>query len=127
LTIQRYREPDAVKPRYRIRSTPPPQPALVPAAPVVGPGHWRKLTVEITPEEVRAFWAERAGASWVDHPAGTLSRAQLRQGARSLATNRLDSMPDVNPGFGPRDALGLYVYRGAASFRSVVVEPFGED
>jgi hypothetical protein len=34
--------------------------------------------------------------------------------------------PDIHPTFAPRNALGLYVFRGAASFRWVVVEPLAD-
>ena len=40
-----------------------------------------------------------------------------------VAKNHAPSMRGVPTGFRPRSGLGLFIYRGAASFRRVVVEP----
>ena len=86
------------------------QPAL--ARP--GEGPWRTLTVEATPESFRVFWGADVVA---DVPRATLpSRAERL--ARYCPDGHL-----VRPAFAPEGALGLYVYRGSASFRDVVIEP----
>jgi hypothetical protein len=84
-------------------------------------GDWRQLEVEVTPEEVRARWEGQPLApltsSWV-----------ARSISRSIASSRRGNpaaaawLPPL-PGYASQGSLGLYVYRGSASFRNIVVEP----
>jgi serine/threonine-protein kinase len=92
-------------------------PADAPAAGDSEP--WYKLAVEVTPEKLRVFWKE------------ALIREVLRKhwkmqmGKKSL----LRKSPDLKqafPKFAARDALGLYVSRGSASFRLVAITPLPE-
>jgi serine/threonine-protein kinase len=80
------------------------------------PMPWRRLTVKFSPQGVEALLG--------DHAIGRLSRSQLtRDGKRALADD-----PELDPAseFAAEGGLGLYVNRGAAEFRRVVVEPFKE-
>ena len=81
---------------------------------------WRELAVEVTPEVIRVFWeGERIGQ---------VTRASLTASADYLLkTPRNLDRQQVRPAFAPRDALGLYVDRGVALFRSVAIEPLSED
>lgn len=84
---------------------------------IVGP--WRKVVAEVTPETIRIGWAANLLP-------GELSRDKLMKITRSLI-NKPAPLIGVHPGFSPRGGLGLYVCRGAASFRLVVVEPLGDE
>jgi serine/threonine-protein kinase len=82
---------------------------------------WRRLEVEVSPEGVRGWWQDEAmglfaAADYVD----TLVRH------RDLWAKMPDNealLRGFTPVFEPRGGLGLFVYRGSASFRKVVVEP----
>ncbi len=82
-------------------------------------GVWRELALEVTPEGVRGFWGgEEVGLLTADEvvaPAqGVADHAHPPYAAFSRG---------LRPEFVPRGGLGLYVNRGSASFRHVVVEP----
>jgi hypothetical protein len=75
---------------------------------------WRKLAVEVTPEQVRVFWE--------NDEIGKISCEEMRKIiGESLTTPKepIDPPPDSSPGV----ALGLFLSCSTASFRSVVVEP----
>jgi hypothetical protein len=114
LRCQRYR-PWEKLPGCKIRIMPGPRQGFAPAVPFNGPAQtWRKLAVEVTPEKVRAFWEGKA--------IGEVSGEQLRKVSREVLTDPLD--PIAPPaGDAPGVALGLYVHRSTAAFRSVVIEP----
>jgi serine/threonine protein kinase len=77
------------------------------------PNLWRRLAVEVTPERIRAFWR--------DELIGELPLATLRFIGKAMP----GAPAGLNPAFefAPDGALGLYVYRGEAAFRNIVVEP----
>ena len=75
---------------------------------------WRQLAVEVTPEKVWVFWEGEA--------IGCISGEQLRKVSREVLTNPRDPI-DPPAGDAPGVALGLYVHRSTAAFRSVVIEP----
>jgi serine/threonine-protein kinase len=93
-----------------------------------GPGRttWRRLAVEVTPEEVRAFWEDH-------RPAGGLPVQKVVKETEEVLTKLGANDPGhpfvgrVRSDFVARGGLGLYVYRGSAAFRSVVIEPLQED
>jgi serine/threonine-protein kinase len=94
--------------------------APAPAGARAGPT-WRRLAVEVTPGDLRVFWEGDA--------VGQVPRSAIRK----MMTSFRQQPPgqalglDVNEvAFAPREALGLFVYRGSASFRSVRIEPLGE-
>src|SRR5262249_42290897 len=93
-------------------------------------GRWRKLTVEVTPGEVRAFWAaQKNGDTWTTTKVGTLTHEQIERTVASIKARpnySPDPLLEVYPTFAPREALGLFVYRASASFRRAVLEPLGE-
>jgi serine/threonine-protein kinase len=95
-----------------------------PAAP------WRQLTLEVRPEGVQAFWgAEKIEDGWLTKPVGLVTRSRIEQHAQMMATgveDMADATPDIHPTFAPRNSVGLYVFKGAASFRWVVVEPLAD-
>jgi serine/threonine-protein kinase len=77
------------------------------------PTPWRRIGVEVTPEKIRAFWR--------DELIGELPLAMLLQLGRSMPRDPVGLNPQFE--FAPDGALGLYVFRGQAAFRNVVVEP----
>jgi hypothetical protein len=86
-------------------------------APPLGPsGPWRKLAVVVGPGTIQAFWETATGEqSIVSAP----TPGKVLDAAREVRLDPPDSAPDL----GPRGALGLYVRRGSASFRQVMVLP----
>jgi hypothetical protein len=78
---------------------------------------WRKVAVEVTPRQVRAYWQ--------GEPIGTISRAALAAKAREMLADPDDPVPGV-----PADPLGtgigVIVCSATVSYRNVVVEPFEE-
>ena len=78
-------------------------------------GDWHEFIVEVRPEKLRVLWD---GAV-----VGDLDAPRLALYAQALA----DDGPAAEvPAFSPRGGLGLFVYRGTASFRRVVVEPLAD-
>jgi serine/threonine-protein kinase len=79
-----------------------------------GSEDWHALAVEVTPAQLRVFWDNR--------PVGTVSAAALKISSQAFEE---DGAAPGRPRFelAPRGGLGLFVYRGSASFRRVVVEP----
>jgi serine/threonine protein kinase len=69
---------------------------------------WRKLSVKVGPDSIEMFWDGQQ--------AGTLDRAELNDMAAKTKNS-------VGLAFNPAGSLGLYVFRGSASFRRVVIEP----
>jgi hypothetical protein len=116
LRCRRYR-PWGEMPVCKLSITPGPHQwkHFAPAAPPDDPTQtWRRLAVEVTPEKVRAFWEGEA--------IGEVSSEQLRKVSREILTEPLDPI-DPPAGDAPGVALGLYVHRSTATFRSVVIEP----
>jgi serine/threonine protein kinase len=78
---------------------------------------WRRVTVEVGPDRIRAWWGGTDGTE--EKPLGEISRAELEKLASDLDNQ------DFGPScpFFPRGSVGLVVHRGTASFRRVTVEP----
>src|SRR5262249_13603810 len=85
---------------------------------------WHELIVEVTPKAVHASWDRKAFEEM------TVGELVQRVTKKLKSNQRRDPgatwIHAVNPDFAPRGSLGLYVYKGSASFRQVVVEPFGK-
>jgi hypothetical protein len=85
---------------------------------------WRPLAVEVTPDGVEGLWEGRS--------IGKLTASRWEGVTEAyLATTRasLPAVPYVQglaPVYAPSGGLGLYVDRGSATFRRVVVEPLPE-
>jgi serine/threonine protein kinase len=83
-----------------------------------GQGPWHKFAVEVTPERFSYFFEDKFIKS--------RPHTRIMWHFKKLFPGSV--LPeDVNPEFAPRDALGLFVYHCAASFRRVLVEPLGEE
>jgi serine/threonine-protein kinase len=84
---------------------------------------WRKLAVEISPEEVRSFWEGDP------KPFSRVSRQQLEKFADRCLQVKQEVLRDEPEGkkiryeFRPQSAIGLYAYNSTISFRNVVIEP----
>jgi predicted Ser/Thr protein kinase len=89
---------------------------ITPAVALSAPKPWRKLAVEMSPQEIRVFWEEKC--------TGKLSRDELKT---YVSSSPIVNADNVKPEFAPNSPLGLYVYCGMASFRHIIVEPLGED
>ncbi|HXG12876.1 MAG TPA: serine/threonine-protein kinase [Gemmataceae bacterium] len=79
---------------------------------------WRRLAVEVRPEQIAVFW-EGARVGAVDR---TASPDKLTVGAEFLPRWCPDPSR-VQPTFPPGGGLGLYIREAGARFRSVAIEP----
>lgn len=75
---------------------------------------WRKLAVVVTSDSVTAYWEGRL--------IGVVSWNELIELADSNVRNAREPLVH-EPAIGVRNALGLYIESGTASFRDVRVEP----
>jgi serine/threonine protein kinase len=84
---------------------------------------WRRLAVEVRPTGVDLYWEEEHLA----HIPHDTILTHCKDTKEELVGGRfVDPLPDLHPTFSPRDALGLFVCRGQASFRRVEVKPLSE-
>jgi serine/threonine-protein kinase len=79
------------------------------------PPPWRRLAVEVTPDQTRFYWKGDGEEKCV----GGLSRAELREKAAGL----FEGLEGASWDEVPHGGLGLFVEAGAASFRQVVLRP----
>ncbi len=98
---------------YKVGSGKPPS-FIPPPVPAKEGSPWRRVELQITPEEVRAFCD---GA-----PMGDFVLAEAR---KRLPRQWQKAHPPFSPlpAYSLRGSLGLYVLAGPANFRNVVVEP----
>jgi serine/threonine-protein kinase len=85
-----------------------------PFEPQIKPSPWRPLAVVVTPDQV--------AVEWDGGKVRALKRAELAGRMRFFARRGPD-LGGIEPPFAPGGGLGLYVHRGSASFRNVVIEP----
>jgi serine/threonine-protein kinase len=82
--------------------------------PPLGPTEtrWRRLAVEVHPDEVRVYWEGKCfdQSSWA-----------------KLSRDEREDSKDDRCSFSPRQGLGLFVHQGAASFKNVVIEPLSDN
>ncbi len=74
---------------------------------------WRQLAVTVRADDVEFFWE---GASFKK-----MTHAQVRKLGETFESGGETAFPEIE--FNPQGALGLYLYKGTASFRQVIVEP----
>jgi hypothetical protein len=83
------------------------------------PGHkpWHQLALEVTPDQVEAFWDGRS--------LGTVTRQAVHRSYRHLNLPAFPRSycPDLRPAFSPSGGRGLLLANDTASFRSVGVVP----
>jgi tRNA A-37 threonylcarbamoyl transferase component Bud32 len=91
------------------------QAAMTPVAAIPNANPWRKIAVEVTRDEVSVFWE-----------GNNLTKVPREELTKRTAWLLADEPSEVKPEFTSRRPLGLYVSRGAASFRQVTVEPLRE-
>jgi serine/threonine-protein kinase len=88
---------------------------------LAGPKLWRRFTVEVTADAVRAWWDGQA--------VGRLDPRQLSREVDVELLKLAAERPDLFASGSPpptldwRGGVGLYVYRSTASFRNVALEP----
>lgn len=87
---------------------------FLPKRPVGLPGPFRKIAVEVRPENILVFWEEQC--------IGNIPRKILKGAALTLVGRPNDPKAFV-PSFPTRGGLGLFVSLGEASFRNVTLEP----
>ena len=81
---------------------------------------WRSLAVEVRSEGIDLFWE----GEWLGHFPTQQIHEEFAKGNQERRGNRMvTAFPELRPSFSPRDALGLFVFHGRASFRHVLVEP----
>src|SRR5262249_44504715 len=82
---------------------------------------WRRLAVEVRPEQIDVFWE--------DQHIGSVAVAQMDREFRllnSMLAKQPKPLPPrlpLHPQFLPSQGVGLFLFSGGASFRRVVVEP----
>ncbi len=81
------------------------------------PYDWRRLAIEVRPDQFEAFWDEQS--------VGVVPREEMdREFQRLNALLKLKhGKPPLHPLFLPEQGLGLYLINGTASFRNVRIEP----
>jgi serine/threonine-protein kinase len=97
-----------------------------PARPAGRPGPWRQLAVDVTPEEVQVYWWGPTGKKLTPLNDEPIAAVKLRACAANLQSFTPE-MKGLDVAFPWRGALGLYLYRGSASFRRVVCERLVEN
>jgi hypothetical protein len=104
---------------------------FIPALAGGSPGRWRKLTVEVNADKIRAFWASSEGPDGSsdqlvgeEHTLDEL-RADIRR-LDKFKAQKNGQKPVLDAPYAPRSALGLFVYKGSASARRVIIEPLGD-
>ncbi len=90
-----------------------------PDQPLARPGPWRTLVLEVSPREVKAFWAPEGTA--LDMVA-QVSVPDLEMHT-SIRKRSYPELRDVPTTFQPQSGLGVYVLGGRASFRRLVLTP----
>ena len=83
----------------------------VPPREVAVGGNWHKLTIEVNLDTIECFWEGQS--------LGSVSRAKLMENREGI----MRTIDHLQPALSPREAIGLCVANGCASFRNVVVEP----
>jgi serine/threonine-protein kinase len=85
----------------------------IPLRPQGTPALWRTLAVKVMPQAVEAFWEGKSIGTW--------HRDDPLFGPRRL----FEGFAEIDPrkALAPEGGLGLYVFRGEAAFRQVIVEP----
>jgi hypothetical protein len=83
---------------------------------------WRSVAVEVRPDDFRVFWE---GKLVHNVPRTVLDKGfpRLHKQLDKSINRVVDQCPELKPAFSPREALGLYVLQGTASYRDIVVEP----
>jgi serine/threonine protein kinase len=81
---------------------------------------WRMIRLDVTPEGVRVLGPEKGSATPLTFPLTKLLRAQ--RNLKSVG-NTPPEVAAMRVEFKPQSGIGLFVARGAAAFRRVVVEP----
>jgi serine/threonine-protein kinase len=100
-------------------------PELFQAAGASG-GPWRTLKLDVTPQSIRATWGKKdvvGELPAVDLETNTLEALNRMQGRKAQGP----PLRGISPRFNPRAPLGLYVNKGSASFRRVMIEPIVEN
>jgi serine/threonine protein kinase len=80
---------------------------------------WHDLSVTVFPEGIRGDWDDQPAT--IDATNSEISRTI--PDLVSKASARAPQAKEIKPGFAPRGGLGLFVYRGSASFSSVSLTP----
>jgi hypothetical protein len=118
LAVRRYRDP--VLPMMHDCHLPVLQNYFRPAVLDSSTDPWRKLAIVVTPCDVHVLsWDVNTKAK-----VRTVSRLQLQATSKKLMHN---SQKINHPNFAPNESLGLYISRGSASFRQVIIKPLNEE
>jgi predicted Ser/Thr protein kinase len=90
-----------------------------PALPVSEPAPWRELAVKVTPEGVEAFWRNEHGQR---ERIATVPARELEEALEQVKQANPE-MKGIPTAFRPASGLGLFIYRGEASFRRISIKP----
>jgi serine/threonine-protein kinase len=84
---------------------------------------WRTLVIQVTPTDVRGYWAGDQLVGW------PVSVEKLIQYTQSEIDDWRKDRPDdpvmraLTPGFNPRGGISIFVQEGTAAFQDVTLEP----
>src|SRR5687768_8674954 len=97
-----------------------------PKFPIAGEGKssWHHLTLTVSPSKAIAEW-NRQSFTINDTQIRAAVDISLDNGRKLYSTNPF--MQTLEPTFDVRGGLGLYVFRGSASFCEVVITPIPSD
>jgi hypothetical protein len=113
LSLRRYTDPSQA-PRRMAAFVTPALPLLTPQPRADDPGPWYDLALVVTPQRVQAFLGDR--------PLQPLERRDFPDATARLFPGK-QAPPGLPPQFPVGGGVGLFVYRGTACFRNVVLEP----
>ncbi|HUR54110.1 MAG TPA: hypothetical protein VMZ71_08260, partial [Gemmataceae bacterium] len=88
------------------------------------PGTWRRIRIDVEPERLRAYWAERL----TDPPKLflDLTAAQLDDSFgkfRPMLDRTCPGLGNQLPGWNPRSGLGIWSRGSAVAVKNVTIEP----
>jgi serine/threonine-protein kinase len=86
---------------------------------------WRSFTIEASPGHVKATWEGQALERALEIE--SIYRTVEQSVKKNSLPAEFSTFNGVALGFKSQDSLGIYVKRGSASFRHVVVEPLGQE
>ena len=85
-----------------------------------GPGIWRGLAIEVHEGHVKSFWKNSQGLFEIF---STIRMDDVAQAFSKHVAMSNPQLAQVGADFNPRKGLGLYVFRGTASFKNVRLIP----
>jgi serine/threonine-protein kinase len=83
---------------------------------------WITIVLDMSPDDIRFTVVNESQPGAVGE-SQEVAREKVEYAKQMVCSPNRSGLLEVNPGLAPRDSLGIYVYRGSASFRNVVITP----